>query len=372
MRTQSLIRSADPVIATIAGRQHGVVARWQLLDAGLTARQIKLRLRSGRLHQVHRGVYLVGHAVPTAHGRDMPALLACGSRAVLSHRSAAALWQLLPYPASAQACVTVPLERSDARPRIVIHRAAIPRADVRRRERMPLTSPPRTILDLAAELGPEDLERLVAEGEYRRLASADELRDQLERTRGKRGNAGLRLVLDLPGGPSRTRSPTERRMLRLLRQAGLTGYELNRRIHGFEVDVLWPELRFAVEIDGYQAHSGRVAFERDRLKIATLKAQGLDVMPVTPRQLRENPEGVMARLLRALELASAAENRSSGLSGLRCPGALHEGATGGEDRDAKGRYRQEQAKDAVAGEDAAVGQHRPHCKRLCQRREHEK
>jgi very-short-patch-repair endonuclease len=168
---------------------------------------------------------------------------------------------------------------------------------------MPLTSPPRTILDLAAELGLEDLERLVAEAEYRRLASPGELRDQLERGPGKRGNAGLRFVLDLPSGPSHTRSPAERRMLRLLREAGLMGYELNRRIHGFEVDVLWPELSFAVEIDGYQAHSGRVAFERDRLKIATLKAQGLDVMPVTPRQLREDPDGVVARLLGALELA---------------------------------------------------------------------
>ena len=168
---------------------------------------------------------------------------------------------------------------------------------------MPLTSPPRTILDLAGELGKDDLERLVAEANYRRLASAPELRAQLERNPGKRGNATLRTVLDLPGGPARTRSPAERLMLQLLRQAGLTGYELNQRIHGFEVDVLWRELSFAVEIDGYDAHSGRLAFERDRLKVAILKAQGMDVMPITPRQLRDDPEAVVARLRRALELA---------------------------------------------------------------------
>jgi very-short-patch-repair endonuclease len=167
---------------------------------------------------------------------------------------------------------------------------------------MSLTSPPRTILDLAGELGLEDLERLVAEADYRRLASGREHREQLERNPGKRGNAVLRSVLDLPGGPARTRSPAERRMLHLLREAGVTGYELNRRIHGFEVDVLWRELGFAVEIDGYDAHSGRLAFERDRLKVATLKARGLDVMPVTPRQLRDDPDGVLARLLRGLEL----------------------------------------------------------------------
>ena len=311
MRPQSHTPLADRAIATLASRQHGVVARWQLLEAGVTARQVKLRLRNGRLHEIHRGVYVPGHPVLTAHARDMAALLACGPHAVLSHQSAASLWGLLAYPASAPAYVTIPPERSATRPRIKVRRAAIARADIRWRERMPLTSPPRTILDLAGELGKDDLERLVAEANYRRLASAPELRDQLERKRGKRGNATLRTVLDLPGGPARTRSPAERLMLRLLRKAGLTGYELNQRIHGFEVDVLWRELSFvlwrelsfAVEIDGYDAHSGRLAFERDRLKVAILEAEGLSVMPITPRQLRDDPEAVVARLRRALELA---------------------------------------------------------------------
>jgi very-short-patch-repair endonuclease len=91
-------------------------------------------------------------------------------------------------------------------------------------------------------------------------------------------------------------------MVRLLRDAGLCGYETNARVHGYEVDFLWRELAFAVEIDGYDGHSGRIAFERDRLKIATLKAHGLSVMPITPRQLHEDPEGVLERLLRGLEL----------------------------------------------------------------------
>ena len=301
--TRSFTRGTDWVISELASKQHGVVARRQLVEAGLSTTEIGRRLRQGRLHQLHRGVYLVGHTALTAHARDIAAVLACGPDAILSHRSAAGLWDLLPYPASAQACVTVPPERSAARPGIRIHRADVSRADVRRRERMPLTSPPRTILDLAGELGSEDLERLVAEANYRRLASTPELRGQLERNRGKRGIATLRAILDLPGGPARTRSPAERRMLRLLRKAGVTGYESNRRIHGFEVDLLWRKLGFAVEIDGYDAHSGRVAFERDRLKVAALKAHGLDVMPVTPRQLRDDPDGVISRLVQALELA---------------------------------------------------------------------
>jgi very-short-patch-repair endonuclease len=166
---------------------------------------------------------------------------------------------------------------------------------------MALTSPPRTILDLARQLSIENLERLVAEAHYRRLASTRELRQLLARSPYRRGLGRLRLVLDLPAGPSRTRSPAERQMLRMLQRAGLTGYEVNGRVHGFEVDILWRDLRFAVEIDGYKAHAGPVAFERDRLKVATLKARGLDVMPVTARQLREDEDGVLARLLAALK-----------------------------------------------------------------------
>jgi very-short-patch-repair endonuclease len=207
------------------------------------------------------------------------------------------------YPAAAPVWVTVPPGQSASRSRIEIRRTRLDRRDIRRRHRLLITSPPRTIVDLAAELDPEELERLVAEASYRRLASEAELRDQLERNRGRRGNAALRRVLGLPGGPRRTRSPAERTVLRLLRNAGITGYETNARIHGYEVDVLWRDLNFAVEVDGYAAHSGRVAFERDRLKIATLKAKGVAVMPITPRQIEEDEQRALERLLRALELA---------------------------------------------------------------------
>lgn len=100
-------------------------------------------------------------------------------------------------------------------------------------------------------------------------------------------------------------------MVRLLRRAGIDGFETNARIHGYEVDLLWRDLGVAVEIDGYQAHSGRIAFERDHLKLATLKAHGLDVVPVTPRQVRTDPQGVLARLLRVLRRAGYSASRSA-------------------------------------------------------------
>jgi very-short-patch-repair endonuclease len=182
----------------------------------------------------------------------------------------------------------------------VVHHAAIHLRDLRRRDCLTLTSPPRTILDLAAELDVETLEHVVAEARYRGLAGEGELKAQLERYPARPGVRNLRAVLDLPNGPQRTRSGPERLILRLLRSAGITGYEMNARIQGYEVDVLWRHLDFAVEIDGYDGHGGRTAFERDRLKIATLKAHGVSVMPVTPRQLRDDPAAALERLLRAL------------------------------------------------------------------------
>jgi very-short-patch-repair endonuclease len=316
MDTQPFADAPDHAIAELARKQHGVVARRQLISAGLSPTEVGRRLRRGRLHQFHRGVYLVGHAVPTAHGPEMAALLACGKAAVLSHRSAASVWELLPYPAAAPARVTIPPERHIARPGIVAHRRRLEPRDIRRRFGLPLTSPPRTILDLAAELGGDgstrwsDIERVVAEAGYRRLASEAELREQLERNPGWPGTSALRAVLDLPGGPRRTRSPAEKSMLSLLRRNGIAGYETNARIHGYEVDFVWRDLRFAVEIDGFDAHSGRVAFERDRLKAATLNAHGVRVMPVTGRQVLDDPQGVIARLRRALEHAGARQTEN--------------------------------------------------------------
>lgn len=312
MRHQSSTRSVDGIIAALAAKQHGVVARWQLLDAGITARQIRLRLASGRLHEVHRGVYLVGHTVLPPLALEQAALFACGDRAVLSHRTAARLWELLRYPASAPPWVTVGPERRVARPRIYIRRAIIPRRDIRERFALRLTSPPRTILDLSELLDEEELESVVAEAAFRRRASGAELKAQLEGNEGKRGVAKLRRVLDLPGGPRRTRSAGERAMLRLLRRAGISGFETNARIHGYEVDFLWRDLRVVVELDGWDGHSGRIAFERDRLKIAKLSAVGLTVIPVTGRQLRDDPRGVVERLRQALAAACKTVSESSG------------------------------------------------------------
>jgi very-short-patch-repair endonuclease len=181
-----------------------------------------------------------------------------------------------------------------------VRRSRLERRDVRRRHGLALTSPPRTILDLASLVDDYELERVVAEAQYRRLASEAELRAQLERNHGRRGSLGLPAILELPGGPRRTRSPAERALLRLLRAHAIGGFETNATVVGFEVDFLWREQRLVIEVDGYDAHAGRTAFERDRLKMATLRAHGFGLMPVTGRQIRDDAQGVVARLLAAL------------------------------------------------------------------------
>jgi very-short-patch-repair endonuclease len=234
----------------------------------------------------------------------MAALLAV-PHATLSHASAAHLWNLIPSPPN-PVHITIPPHRTAHRPTIAIHRSNLEQRDIRHRQDLALTSPPRTILDLAATW--DDLESLVAEATYRRLASDHELRAQLDRHSHKPGSRKLRAVLDAPGGPQRTRSPAERTMLRLLREADITGFEANARVHGYEVDLLFRDHDLAVEIDGYDAHSGRVAFERDRLKRATLTSRGITVMPITGRQIRDDAPGVLARLRGALATPASARS----------------------------------------------------------------
>jgi very-short-patch-repair endonuclease len=287
----------DRLIAEIAARQHGVVARRQLLAAGVTRHQISERLRAGRLHQLHRGVYLVG-PVASEHAHEQAALLACPD-AGLSHWTAAHLWRLIPGVPN-PVHLTIPPHKTAHRARIAIHRARVDLRDVRQRHGLALTSPPRAVLDLAASHEETALESLVAEAHYRKLAREPELLAQLAHHSHKPGARTLARVLDLPGGPQRTRSDGERAMLRLLRGAGITGFECNARIHGYEVDFLWRERNLVVEVDGWDGHSGRVAFERDRLKAATLTANGVNLMPITGRQIREHPDGVLARIRSAL------------------------------------------------------------------------
>jgi very-short-patch-repair endonuclease len=291
---------ADAAIAQLASRQRGLVTRTQLRAIGLTRNAIDGRLRAGRLHPIYRGVYLVGHALPSPGARELGAVLACGPGTVVSHRTAASLWRLLSN-APDEPEVTVhgrDCRRADG---IHAHRVdSLDRRDVRKLGGIPVTAPARTILDLAALVPARELERALAEAQARRLVRRDELVSLLARYPRRPGVAALRSLLDANPSPSLTRSEAEQRLLALVRAAELPAPETNVRVGRHEVDFLWREQALVVEVDGFRFHSSRIAFERDRLRDAELGARGFRVIRVTWRQLSDRPEALIARIAMAL------------------------------------------------------------------------
>lgn len=291
------------VIAEFAARQQGVVARAQLVAAGVARHRIEYRVKRGALEALHPGVYRVG-PVSGRYQREVAALLACAPHGVLSHRTAAALWGLLPEDPAEPVHVTVGRGWRRLGAGVRVHRSAVlPRAEVREVAGMRLTSAARTLLDLAHSLDARKLEECVAQAERDGLADVADLRAVLARHPRHAGSRALRSVMAQAGGPAFTRSEAERRFLELLRRAQLPAPRMNARVRGLEVDASWSTARLVVEIDGRRFHSSPRSFEHDRRRDAILVAAGFRVMRVTWRQLLEEPEAIVARIAQALARA---------------------------------------------------------------------
>jgi very-short-patch-repair endonuclease len=266
--------------ARIASRQHGVVSVEQLRGVGLERGAVQRRVAAGRLHRIHRGVYAVGHPGISFQGRWMAATLAYGEGAVVSHRSAAALWELLRRQ---NGLIDVSLPGRGGRQKrqgIRLHRCpSLLPASVTRRWGIPVTTPARTISDLRGVASGWEVRRAVRQAE----------------------------VLGLPLGPEvtsdGTRSDLERDFLRLCRRHRLPEPEVNVRVGSHLADFLWRDRRLVVETDGYWYHRGRQAFEDDRARDLALRARGFEVLRVSEKQVDEEP-GRVAEVLRTA-LASA-------------------------------------------------------------------
>ncbi len=286
-------REIEKRIADRSACQHGVITRRQLLEAGLSPSAVDRRLMSGRYHAIHSGVYLI-LPFPVQHTREMAAVLASGRGAVVSHVSAAPLWGLR---AIAEGPVDVIAPGNCGRRKgIRVHRVRLPEGERTVRYRVPVTTPARTLLDLASVLEARELEGVVARAEREALVRPDELAKLVERHAGQRGARAIRRVFQLPGAPALTRSAAEAELLALVREAGLPPPECNVSIGRYEIDFIWRKARLAVEVDGFRYHSSRPRFEGDRRKDAELVATGLTVLHLSWRQVAEQAMATAVRL----------------------------------------------------------------------------
>jgi hypothetical protein len=288
MREQS--DTPDVAMAGIATQQHGMITVSQLHEVGLDKSAISRRVRSGRLHRIHKGVYAVGHSAPQLHTHFMAAVLACGAGAVLSHTSAAVLWKLL-RPIEGPVHVSIPATSGrKRRPGIHLHRCSslntlaepppspfsLPGRGGRgrrflttHRDRIPVTTVPRTI---------EDLEGNVSSKLYRRAKRQAELMGH-----------------QLEGVESdRTRSDLETLFLRICAHHHLPPPEVNVKLGRWEVDFLWRTSHVVVETDHWAYHRGSVAFEDDHARDLDLRAAGYTVLRFTDRQIEDEAERVAA------------------------------------------------------------------------------
>lgn len=295
---------ADRAVAELAARQHGVVGRRQLRDLGIGERAVDHRVQAGRLHRVHQGVYAVGHPLLSREGRWLAAVIAGGSGAALSHRSAAELWGLLPRERGAMEIV-VPGDRRD-RPGLILHQARLIDAERTEVRGVPVTTVERTLLDVAAVVDSRALRRAVHEAEVLRLWRPAAVEATLARHRGRRGAGRLGAVLAQGGlGADLTRSELELRFLELVADRRLPAPRANFSVRigrrTVEADFAWPDRRLIVELDGHATHATRAGFERDRARDRAVQAAGWRVVRVTWRQLHGDPAAVVHDLRRLLE-----------------------------------------------------------------------
>ncbi len=282
---------SDRLIAAMAAPQHGVVARSQLLARGVSRSQIAGRLQAGRLHQMHRGVYAVGHRPRTDDALWVAAVLACGAGAMLSHRSAGALRALTrdgPLPA-------VTTSRALRPAGIEHHRATLAPADRTTVRGIAVTSVARTLADHAHLLDDDALERAVREAQFRGWWHEGQIRQVLAR----RPSSRLRAYL---GDVAPTRTMLEDRFLRLCDRHRIPrpSTQQGRKPR---LDFVWPEHRLVVEVDGWEAHRTRIAFQQDRTTTNALQLAGFVVLRFTWEDVTRRPAMVAAQVRRALALA---------------------------------------------------------------------
>jgi hypothetical protein len=302
-------REATGAIRRLAERQHGIVARWQLLDIGLSGRLIRGRVEVGSLIPVFQGVFALGHRRLTKRGRWLAAVLASGPGAVLSHGSAMELWGLRGSRGDIEA-----LRHSGGvhrrRSGIRLHQTrSLPDDHVTVEQGIPVTTPERTLLDMAGRLDAKQLERALVEGDKNGCLRWPRLQAMVRGWRGKKGIGRLRLVaMEVDPRAADTFAPSEIDFLALCREFGLPLPQVNVLVEGFLVDFYWPAHRLVIESDSYKHHTDRPAFEDDHERTVKLTLAGYEVHRATWRMLAWNPDPFMKLVGRSLRKRTASNS----------------------------------------------------------------
>ena len=284
----------NEMVARLAHEQGGHISRRQLLDLGVTANQIQYGLRIGRLFRVYRGVYAVGLLPTNPLDRAKGALLGAGPNSVLAGWSAAAFWGTTSrWPTTVELITSG--DRRTAGVQLMRSRKLL-RRDVRSIDGLRVTSPARTLLDIAPHLSPERLTRVINELRHDRRLVVRDLQDIIGRNSSHSGTPLLRKVLDL-SQTEHTRSQLEDAFLELLRRHGLPTPRINAMVAGYRVDAHFPDQNVIVELDGWLTHQTRHAFTRDRRQDAQiLAATGIPTIRLTYEQTTRHGERTAAEL----------------------------------------------------------------------------
>jgi very-short-patch-repair endonuclease/predicted transcriptional regulator of viral defense system len=299
MEQKRATRSIHRLVAELADGQHGVVGHAQLIELGLTAKQIQAWLAAGRLHRIYRGVYAVGRATINRRGWWMAATLTSGEGAVLSHASAAGLWNVI--SPRERVDVTVPTTAGRCRRKgLMIHRtSSLPTEELTELERIPVTGLARTLLDLSSSAPRRTLERALDEAEYLRLYDGRALQAVIE-AHPARAHRLARVISEHVVGTTLTNKGFEEEFLLLCRRHRLPDPLVHVPIGPYEADFLWPRAMLIVETDD-RSHRRLSTFERDHDKDAYLQDLGYMVRRVTWRQMQRDSDGVAERLAALIE-----------------------------------------------------------------------
>jgi len=286
----------DRELAALATRQYGVVAMRQLLQIGVGERTLERWVSSGRIHEVHREVYAVGHRRVGPRGYWWAGVLAYGDGALLSHRSAAELWGFGRQRRTVE--VTAPRGRQglDRRTGIWIHRCRLYPEDRVIHDGVPVTSVARTLFDLAELRDESGLRRAWEEADRLKLLQLRAMEEVCERGYGRRALKPTRRLLTEARAGAQTRSPLEERFREFCEHHGLPAPATNVMVLGHEVDALWPAARLIVEMDSWEFHRHRAAFERDRARDADRLLAGYRTIRVTHRRLDRDPASLAAQI----------------------------------------------------------------------------